>query len=208
MVGGVDRPDVGVLVHRITDPQGLHPVLEPLDELLGDRFLDQQPGAGAADLTLVEEDPVDDALHGLVLGGVVEDDVGPLAAQLQGDLAAGAGQLGWIWRPDGGGAGEGDLVQPGMVDQGRADVTRAGTMLTTPGGRSASAMISASTRIDNGVVSAGLITTVLPAARAGAIFQAAISSGKFHGITWPATPSGCGRGPSPRCCNLSAQPAW
>ena len=66
-------------------------------------------------------------------------------------------------------------------------------MLTTPGGRSASAMISASTRIDNGVVSAGLITTVFPAASAGAIFQAAISSGKFHGITWPATPSGAVR---------------
>ena len=69
-------------------------------------------------------------------------------------------------------------------------------------------MISASTRIDTDVVSAGLITTVLPAASAGAIFQAAISSGKFHGMTWPATPSGRGAGPSPRCCSLSAQPAW
>ena len=69
-------------------------------------------------------------------------------------------------------------------------------------------MISASTRIDNGVVSAGLITTVLPAARAGAIFQAAISSGKFHGMTWPATPERARVGPNPRCCSLSAQPAW
>jgi hypothetical protein len=56
-------------------------------------------------------------------------------------------------------------------------------------------MISASTKIDSGVVSAGLITTVLPAASAGAIFQAAINKGKFHGITCPATPSGCGAGP-------------
>ena len=37
---------------------------------------------------------------------------------------------------------------------------------------------------DRGVVEAGLRTTVLPAARAGAIFQASISSGKFHGMTW------------------------
>ena len=44
--------------------------------------------------------------------------------------------------------------------------------------------------IDNGkpiketrVVSAGLSTTVLPHASAGAIFQASISSGKFHGMT-------------------------
>ena len=54
--------------------------------------------------------------------------------------------------------------------------------LTTPGGRSASAMISASESAVSGVVSAGLSTTVLPAASAGAIFQAAISSGKFHGM--------------------------
>ena len=35
-------------------------------------------------------------------------------------------------------------------------------------------------------------TTVLPAARAGAIFQASISSGKFQGMTCAATPSGRG----------------
>ena len=32
-------------------------------------------------------------------------------------------------------------------------------------------------------------TTVLPHARAGAIFHASISRGKFHGITWPMTPN-------------------
>ena len=36
---------------------------------------------------------------------------------------------------------------------------------------------------DNDVVSAGFNTTVLPQASAGASFQAAISSGKFQGIT-------------------------
>ena len=44
----------------------------------------------------------------------------------------------------------------------------------------------------SGVVSAGLRTTVLPVASAGASFHAAISSGKFHGMTCPATPSGRG----------------
>ncbi len=63
-------------------------------------------------------------------------------------------------------------------------------MLTTPGGRSACWQISAKSSAVSGVVSAGLRTTVLPQARAGAIFQASISSGKFHGMTWPATPSG------------------
>ena len=42
----------------------------------------------------------------------------------------------------------------------------------------------------SGVCSAGLSTTVQPAASAGAIFQAAISSGKFHGMIWPHTPTG------------------
>ena len=71
------------------------------------------------------------------------------------------------------------------------------TMLTTPGGRSACCRISAKISADSGVVSAGLRTTVLPAASAGAIFQASISSGKFHGMTWPATPRARGLAPSP-----------
>ncbi len=71
------------------------------------------------------------------------------------------------------------------------------TMLTTPGGRSACWQISAKASAVSGVVSAGLSTTVLPQASAGAIFQASISSGKFHGMTWAATPSGRGSAPRP-----------
>ena len=51
-------------------------------------------------------------------------------------------------------------------------------------------MISAQTMIEAGVCSAGLSTTQLPAASAGASFQQAISSGKFQGMIWPTTPSG------------------
>ena len=64
------------------------------------------------------------------------------------------------------------------------------TMLTTPGGRPASRQISAKASAVSGVNSAGFSTTVLPAASAGAIFQASISSGKFHGMIWPQTPTG------------------
>ena len=63
-------------------------------------------------------------------------------------------------------------------------------MLTTPAGRSAWRQTSAKSSALSGVVLAGLSTTVLPAASAGAIFQASISSGKFQGMTWAATPSG------------------
>ena len=51
-------------------------------------------------------------------------------------------------------------------------------------------MSSISTRIEAGVCSAGFITTVLPAASAGASFHVAMSSGKFHGMICPTTPSG------------------
>ena len=60
----------------------------------------------------------------------------------------------------------------------------------------------------SGVVSAGFSTTVLPQARAGAIFQAAISSGKFHGMICPTTPSGRAVMPGTAYSSLSAHPAW
>ncbi len=63
------------------------------------------------------------------------------------------------------------------------------TTLRTPGG-STSPMRSINTARLIGVSDAGLITTQLPAAIAGASFQAAISSGKFHGMICPTTPRG------------------
>ena len=89
------------------------------------------------------------------------------------------------------------LSTPGCSTSARPVSPAPVTMLTTPGGRSACWQISANSSAVSGVVSAGLSTTVLPAASAGAIFQASISSGKFHGMTWPATPSGRGSGPNP-----------
>ncbi len=63
------------------------------------------------------------------------------------------------------------------------------TMFSTPGGRM-SAISSATIRMPTGVCSAGLMTTQLPAAMAGASFHAAIRMGKFHGMICPTTPSG------------------
>ena len=96
---------------------------------------------------------------------------------------------------------------PGWVTSARPVGPAPVTMLTTPGGRSACWQISANSSAVSGVVSAGFSTTVFPQASAGAIFHASISSGKFQGMTWPATPSGRGSGPNPACSSLSAQPA-
>ena len=65
-----------------------------------------------------------------------------------------------------------------------------GKMLTTPLGTPARSQISANSTAVSGVNSAGFSTIVQPAASAGAIFHASISSGKFHGMIWPTTPAG------------------
>ena len=80
------------------------------------------------------------------------------------------------------------------------------TMFSTPFGNPASRLSSANNSAVSGVYSAGFSTMVLPAASAGATFHASISSGKFHGITAPQTPSGAMSGSSEgRSC---ASPAW
>jgi hypothetical protein len=63
------------------------------------------------------------------------------------------------------------------------------TMLTTPGRQVGLSADLGEQQGGQGVVSAGLRTTVLPQASAGAIFHASMSSGKFHGMTCPTTPT-------------------
>src|SRR5688500_9453066 len=65
-----------------------------------------------------------------------------------------------------------------------------GMTFSTPGGRPASRAYSANLRRDSEVFDAGLMTTVLPHASAGAIFQTASIRGKFHGVIAPTTPIG------------------
>ena len=65
-----------------------------------------------------------------------------------------------------------------------------GTTLRTPGGRPASTASSARASAVSGVTSAGLTTTELPIARAGATFQPRIAIGKFQGVIAAQTPIG------------------
>ena len=55
-------------------------------------------------------------------------------------------------------------------------------MFTTPGGKMSCKMLPSSNKLRD-VWLEGLMTTVQPAARAGASFQAAIKNGKFQGTT-------------------------
>ena len=72
------------------------------------------------------------------------------------------------------------------------------TKLKTPGGRSASATHSASRPEQTAVLGAGVHTTVLPHASAGATISAGIVYGQFHGVTTATGPSGR-RTSSTRC---------
>jgi hypothetical protein len=89
-------------------------------EPLGNAFLHQDARAGAADLALVEPDGIDHAFDRRVEIGIVEDDEGRLAAQFQRQLLAGSGRGLADDAADLGRAGEGDLVDAVMRDEGRA----------------------------------------------------------------------------------------
>ena len=99
-------------------------VLELVDQRLGDRLLDEQPRAGAADLALVEVDAVDDALDRLVERRVVEDDVRGLAAELQRQRLVGAGDAAVDPPADLRRAGERDLVDARMGHERHPDLAR------------------------------------------------------------------------------------
>jgi hypothetical protein len=122
----VDGADVGVLVERIAHDERAHTVLELADHFVVHAFLHEEAAAGAAHVALVEVDAVDDAFDGLVDGGVCEDDVGRLAAELERGLLAGAGDALLDELAHASAAGEGDLVDARMVDERRARGTRTG----------------------------------------------------------------------------------
>ena len=71
-----------------------------------------------------------------------------------------------------------------------ASAPRPCTTLNTPSGSPASRVMSASRLAVSGAHSGGLATTVLPAARAGAMRQVASMSGAFHGVMIAVTPDG------------------
>jgi hypothetical protein len=64
-------------------------------------------------------------------------------------------------------------------------------MFITPAGTPARNASSASASADSGVCSAGLTTTVQPAANAGATLRVIMAIGKFHGVMAAHTPIAC-----------------
>jgi hypothetical protein len=93
---------------------------------------------------------------------------------------------------DFGRAGERQLAHDGAGGQLAADGHRvAGHDVEHAGGSPACCASTASASAVSGVCSAGLTTTVQPAASAGATLRVIIASGKFHGVIAAQTPIGC-----------------
>ena len=93
-----------------------------VDELVVDRLLDDQPGAGRADLAGVQEDRGQREVERGLEVGVGEHDVGVLAAQLEGDLLHRGRGRGHDPPAGGQAAGERDQVDAGVLGQRRAGV--------------------------------------------------------------------------------------
>ena len=82
------------------------------------------------------------------------------------------------------------LTRGSVVITGPTTEPRPSTRLSAPLGRPARCRMSTSSYAEPGTSSAGLKTTVLPNASAGAIFHAGMAIGKFHGVITETTPIG------------------
>ena len=110
--GAGQRAGLGLVVERAAEPDRGRPLDQPVDELVVDLVLDDEPGARRADLAGVQEDGGEGEVEGDVEVGVGEDQVGVLAAELERDLLhRGRGAR---HDPPAGleAAGEGDQVDP------------------------------------------------------------------------------------------------
>jgi hypothetical protein len=123
--------------------------------------------------------------------GVRQDDRRRLAAEFERHLLQVAGRGLDDQLADLGRAGEGDLVDVGMCRQRRAGVSpKPVRMLTTPGGKPASRSSSARRSAGQRRLLGRLQHHRAAGGQRRPSFHAAISSGKFHGMIWPTTPTG------------------
>ena len=170
----------------------LSDALEALHERVEHAALHQDPAARAAVLTgVVEEAHRRGGRRGVEVG-VGEDDVGRLAAELQRHPLELVRRLAHDALADRGRPREADLADVGVGDEPLPhDRPLAGqdrehpfrdAGVAAPAPRSGLAV--------SGVSSAGLRTTVLPAASAGARPQPAMGIGKFQGTMTETQPSG------------------
>ena len=121
VAGRDQRAHVGVGLGRVADPHAADRRLQQLHEPVVGRALDEDARPGAAVLPGVVEHGRRRRGRGPLQVGVGEDDVGALAAQLEGEPLHVRGAAGHDPLAHLGGAGEDDLAHVGVVDQALAD---------------------------------------------------------------------------------------
>src|SRR5262249_13868611 len=82
---GHQRSDLRLRIEPVADAKSVAELSNPIDELLIDAFLDEQPGASTADLAGVGKHRHSGARDGGLDFGVGKYDVRRLAAEFEGD---------------------------------------------------------------------------------------------------------------------------
>ena len=177
---GDQRARLGGLVERAAQPDALGAADQLVDEALGDRFLDHQPGPGGADLPGVHEGRRSahcrrrrrSRRRRTPRWGSCRPAPGPPSSRWPAAAAA-------ISRPVASPPVKETRSTSGCSDSGAPASAPAPMHQVGDAGRQAQLLSSSSHGQDGGggVSSAGLSTKVQPAASAGAIFHAAWSSG-------------------------------
>src|SRR6267143_2947075 len=188
------RPYMRAGPQCVVDHQALHAFGQGFDEAIVNAPGDDQPGGCGTALPGRKECTIGRAFDGIFEVGVVEDDERVLAAHLKLHL------LHWrrhgrrrrdTFRPVATEPVNDTAAMPGCRSKASPiSLPRPMTRLKTPGGSPDFAMIPARACAEPGTRSAGLNTTQLPYASAGAIFQAGIATGKFQGVINATMPTG------------------
>ena len=192
MAGADDRPDIDGFIQTVAEPHSRCAVDQPLDQLA----FEPRDGRSTR-LAAVQRWPdgaeraPENAVRGEVEVGVVHDDHGVFAAHFQRDALIQRAPRG---RNGDAGFGRAGETRPGHVRMRDDRVAHVGTAaedeVDHAGGKPSFFKDLDEPDRERGVNVAGLKTTVLPAIRAGMIFQDGIAIGKFQGVIIPATPSG------------------
>ena len=207
---GVDRADVGVLVHRIADPQRLHP-----GRSAGRRTPRRStpgPAVGSpAQQTWPWLKKMPLTMPSIAWSWAASSNtmLAPLPPSSRVILRPVPARLALDPPADGGGAGEGHLVQARVVDQRRADVPGPGDDVDHPGRQVGVGddLGQHQDRQRRGL--GGLDHHGVPGRQRGRDLPGRHQQREVprDHLTRPRR-AGAGSAPSPRCCSLSAQPAW
>ena len=184
-------PYFGVGGERVTHPQGGYALAQRRQESFVCALRDDQPARCSAALTGGKIGAIDGNVDRSRQISVIQDYQGILATHFELDLGPTRDRFGGDIRSgrcrarERNGAYLGDLTRTSPTT-----LPRPMTRLNTPLGRPEREMISVNAQALPGTNSAGLNTTELPKHSAGAIFQAGMAMGKFHGVMMPTVPTG------------------